>query len=261
MHFLSPVEKTPLVEVVAHERTAPWVVATAAAFGRAMNKTVLVVKDAPGFWVNRVLAPYLYETWTLLEEGVTGETIDSIMTEFGFPVGPVTLLDEVGLDVVRDSLRSLRGFFADRLEAKVGLDRMVNAGRVGRKAGRGLYQYRRGKKRRLDHGAFELIGAVAGASPSRGEVEMRLVYSMLNEAARALGEGVVQSPRDGDIGAIHGIGFPSFRGGPFWFLDHIGSSDAVDTLEDLKQKHGDRFAPATLLTSMAERNERFYEEH
>ena len=165
MHFLSPVAKMPLVEVVAHEGTAPWVVSSVAAFGRAMNKTVLVVKDSPGFWVNRLLAPYLHETWTLLEEGVDAEFVDTTMTEFGFPVGPVTLLDEVGLDVVRESLNALHESFGDRLTPKDGLERMVKEGRIGRKAGRGLFQYRRGKKRRFDESAWELIG-VDSAPPS-----------------------------------------------------------------------------------------------
>jgi 3-hydroxyacyl-CoA dehydrogenase/enoyl-CoA hydratase/3-hydroxybutyryl-CoA epimerase len=258
MHFFSPVTKTPLVEVVAHQQTASWVVSMVASFGRAMNKTVIVVKDSPGFWVNRILAPYLHETWMLLEEGVDAEALDSEMTEFGFPVGPVTLLDEVGLDVVHELLQALSTVFGERMKPKEGLVRMVDEGRLGRKAGRGLFRYRRGKKRRVDDSAYELIGTMAAAPSPAGENARRLVYSMLNEAARALEEGVVDSPRDGDIGAVYGTGFPPFRGGPLRHMDHIGTASVFATLVELEERHGDRFTPAQSIAQMAERNEKFY---
>jgi 3-hydroxyacyl-CoA dehydrogenase/enoyl-CoA hydratase/3-hydroxybutyryl-CoA epimerase len=261
MHFLSPVSKMPLLEVVAHQQTAPSAVSFAVSFGRALNKTAIVVKDSPGFWVNRILAPYLYEAWVLLEEGVDAETIDSVMTEFGFPVGPITLLDEVGLDVVYELLQALHEAFGDRLKPRDGLDRLVIDGRLGRKAGRGLFQYRRGKKRRFDERAYELIGVNVARQIAEGEILARLVYSMLNEAASAVEEGVVRSSREGDIGAIYGMGFPPFRGGPLRYIDHVGTADVLATLEKLKQQHGNRFAPVQVLVQMGERNESFYEQH
>jgi 3-hydroxyacyl-CoA dehydrogenase/enoyl-CoA hydratase/3-hydroxybutyryl-CoA epimerase len=261
MHFLSPVAKMPLLEVVAHQQTAPSAVSFAVSFGRALNKTAIVVKDSPGFWVNRILAPYLYEAWVLLEEGVDAETIDSVMTEFGFPVGPITLLDEVGLDVVYELLQALHEAFGDRLKPRDGLDRLVIDGRLGRKAGRGLFQYRRGKKRRFDERAYELIGVNVARQIAEGEILARLVYSMLNEAASAVEEGVVRSSREGDIGAIYGMGFPPFRGGPLRYIDHVGTADVLATLEKLKQQHGNRFAPVQVLVQMGERNESFYEQH
>lgn len=260
MHFFSPVVKMPLVEVVAHEQTAPWVVATVASFGRAMNKTVIVVKDSPGFWVNRILAPYLRETWMLLEEGVEVEALDSAMTEFGFPVGPVTLLDEVGLDVVQESSHALYEAFGERMKPTDGLARMVNEGLLGRKTGRGLYRYRRGKKRHVDGKVYELIGAVGSTPIPAGDVSRRLVYSMLNEAARAVNEGVVRSPREGDLGAIYGIGFPPFRGGPLRYIDHVGTAGVLAALEELKDRYGDRFTPAPSMVQMAERNATFYQQ-
>jgi 3-hydroxyacyl-CoA dehydrogenase/enoyl-CoA hydratase/3-hydroxybutyryl-CoA epimerase len=259
MHFLSPVAKMPLLEVVAHEATAPWVVSSAVEFGQAVGKTVIVVKDSPGFWVNRLLAPYLHEAWTLLEEGVDAESIDLAMTEFGFPFGPITLLDEVGLDVINESLAALQEIFGDRLEPKKGLEQMVSEGRLGRKTGSGLFTYRRGKKRRFDQSVYELIGATATPPAVDDELSKRLAYPLLNEAARALDEGVVSSPRDGDLGAIYGMGFPPFRGGPLRHIDEVGVTNVVDTLEALRGSYGDRFAPAPCLIRMAERNDEYYE--
>lgn len=258
MHFFSPVAKMPLVEVVAHAQTAPWVVATVASFGRAMNKTVLVVKDSPGFWVNRILAPYLREAWLLLEEGVEAEILDSAMTEFGFPVGPVTLLDEIGLDVVLESSEAMHEAFGERMKPLAGVARMVNEGRLGRKSDGGLFQYRRGKKRRIDASAYELIGVRECPPVPADDVADRLVFSMLNEAAVALEENVVRSPRDGDLGAIYGAGFPPFRGGPLRHLDALGQSNAVATLARLSESYGDRFTAAPSLDQMAKGNDCFY---
>jgi len=260
MHFLSPVAKMPLLEVVAHSGTAPEVLASAVTFGRAMKKTVIVVKDSAGFWVNRLLAPYLHEAWTMLEEGVDAELLDSELTEFGFPVGPITLLDEVGLDVVRQSFVALLQVFGDRLEPKEGLEQMVNEGRLGRKTRSGLFSYRRGKKRRFDASVYDMLGAAPAAPTTEKALSTRLFYLVLNEAARALGEGVVQCPRDGDVGAIFGMGFPPYTGGPLRYIDEMGATNVVATLEELKERHGNRFGPAPALQHMAERKDRYYEQ-
>jgi 3-hydroxyacyl-CoA dehydrogenase/enoyl-CoA hydratase/3-hydroxybutyryl-CoA epimerase len=259
MHFFSPVAKMPLVEVVAHGQTDPSVVAAVASFGRGMHKTVLVVKDSPGFWVNRILAPYLRETWLLLEEGVEADVLDSAMTEFGFPVGPVTLLDEIGLDVILESSQALYETFGERMKPLDGVARMVNEGRLGRKSGRGLFQYRRGKKHRFDVSAYEHIGVRECHPTSDDDITRRLIFSMLNEAARAVEEGVVRSPRDGDIGAIYGVGFPPFRGGPLRYLDHLGAADVSATLDELAERYGDRFSPTPSLVQMAKQNDRFFQ--
>jgi 3-hydroxyacyl-CoA dehydrogenase/enoyl-CoA hydratase/3-hydroxybutyryl-CoA epimerase len=225
-----------------------------------MNKTVIVVKDSAGFWVNRLLAPYLHEAWTMLEEGVDGEVVDSELTEFGFPAGPITLLDEVGLDVVSQSLSALQEVFGDRLEPKEGLEQMVNEGRLGRKTGGGLYSYRRGKKRRFDTSVYDLLGAVPAPPTTENALSTRLVYLILNEATRALNEGVVSCPRDGDVGAIFGMGFPPFLGGPLRYIDEIGAANVVATLEELEGRHGNRFAPAQVLRHMAEREDKYYKQ-
>jgi 3-hydroxyacyl-CoA dehydrogenase/enoyl-CoA hydratase/3-hydroxybutyryl-CoA epimerase len=258
MHFFSPVEKMPLLEVIVTGDTAPWVTVTAVAFGRRMGKTVIVVKDHPGFWVNRILAPYMNEAGRLLEEGERVDTIDSCMVRFGFPVGPVTLLDEVGIDVASKASRVMFEAFGDRLRPLSGLEHMTAEGRLGRKAGRGFYRYDGGVKQSVDETAYEIIGAVPDSKVPREDVTDRLLFAMLNEAARAFDEGVVRSARDGDIGAVFGIGFPPFRGGPLRYLDSYGAKQAVTTLEELAGKYGERFAPATSLQRMATEGSRYY---
>ncbi len=259
MHFFSPVEKMPFLEVIVTDQTAPWVTVTAVAFGRAMGKTVIVVRDRPGFWVNRILSPYLNETGHLLKEGVAIETLDSAVTKFGFPVGPVTLLDEVGLDVALKASTVMHEAFGDRMQPTDGVSRMTEDGRLGRKNGRGFFRYEHGKKLDVDPAVYEIIGAAPHSQSPAEDITERLIYALLNEAVRALDEGVVRSARDGDIGAIFGIGFPPFRGGPLRYLDHIGAARAVEVLQGLESKYGDRFAPASRLIRMAEQNSRFHQ--
>jgi 3-hydroxyacyl-CoA dehydrogenase/enoyl-CoA hydratase/3-hydroxybutyryl-CoA epimerase len=258
MHFFSPVEKMPLLEVIPHAGTAPECIVRAVRFGRKMGKTVIVVADHPGFWVNRILLPYLNEAGLLLEEGAPIELVDSTMTKFGFPVGPVTLLDEVGLDVGRKAGKVMHEKFGVRLEPASILVTMVEAGRLGRKNGKGFYQYADGKKQGVDESVYKLLGVLRRDEMAPTMVQQRLLYAMLNEAAMAAGEGVVRSPRDGDIGAVFGIGFPAFRGGPLRMIDDLGASRVVQMLRSLEASHGPRFHPADALVAMAEEGERFY---
>lgn len=260
MHFFSPVEKMPLLEVIVTDRTAPWATVTAVSFGRALGKTVIVVRDHPGFWVNRILAPYLNEAGRLLEEGVTIDAIDRTMTTFGFPMGPIAVLDQVGLDVAQKASHVLHAAFGERMRPMEGLARMTAAGRLGQKNGRGFYRYEDGKRQGVDEAAYEIIGARPSSNLGRDDISRRLAYAMLNEAVRALDEGVVRGPRDGDIGAVFGIGFPPFRGGPLRYLDAVGASRAVELSRSLAERFGERFTPAPPLVRMAERNERFYGE-
>jgi len=258
MHFFSPVHRMPLLEVVVAERTAPRTTVTAVAFGRRMGKTVVVVRDRPGFFVNRILSPYLVEAGHLLAEGVSIEVVDRAMTRWGFPVGPVTLLDEVGLDVAAKAGGVMADAFGDRLKPRINLGALVADGRLGRKNGRGFFVYRHGKKSDVDPSSYAVLGVTPGAAPPEERISERLVFAMLNEAAHALEEGVVGSPRDGDIAAIFGIGFPPFRGGPFRALDALSARTAVETLERLAAAHGDRFAPAAALAEQSRRGGRFY---
>jgi 3-hydroxyacyl-CoA dehydrogenase/enoyl-CoA hydratase/3-hydroxybutyryl-CoA epimerase len=260
MHFFSPVDKMPLLEVIVTSQTAPWVTVTAVAFGRAMGKTVIVVRDRPGFWVNRILAPYLNEAGRLFKEGVSVEAIDRSMTAFGFPVGPIALLDEIGLDVALKASSVLHDAYGDRMKPMDGLGRMTEQGRLGRKSGRGFYEYADGKngKKRVDPVASEIIGVAEEARVAEEDITRRMVYAMLNEAAWALDEGVVRSVRDADVGAIFGIGFPPFRGGPLRYLDTVGGSQAVANLQELAGRYGDRFEPAPTLVRLAGENQSFH---
>ena len=258
MHFFSPVEKMNLVEVVPHENTERWVISAAAGFVRSLGKTAVVVADSPGFWVNRILAPYLREAWILLESGADPLELDKEMIEFGFPVGPVTLLDEVGLDVVLESSHALGEAYGERMSPRASLSRLVGDGRLGRKSGRGLFEYRKDKKKRIDKSSMELICDQDSPPPNR--TSERLVYAMLNEAAAAFAEGVVGSARDGDMGAILGFGFPPFRGGPLRYIDRIGLSEVIKTLKELSEEFGQRFEPVTNLKQMAELDTKFHQQ-
>lgn len=258
MHYFSPVDRMPLLEVIPGANTSPSAVATAVQYGRKMGKTVIVVADRPGFWVNRILSPYMNEAGILLAEGVPIEVLDRVMTQFGFPVGPVTLLDEVGLDVAVKAGGVMAKAFGERMAPSGVVPKMVEDGRLGRKVGKGFYLYEDGKKGAVDESAYEVIGVKPHGGADELMVRDRLSHIMLNEAARAAAEGVVRSARDGDIGAIFGIGFPPFRGGPLRMIDALGAAQVVKTLEALVVAHGDRFAPCEALQEMARTGARYY---
>jgi 3-hydroxyacyl-CoA dehydrogenase/enoyl-CoA hydratase/3-hydroxybutyryl-CoA epimerase len=258
MHFFSPVEKMPLLEVIPTDATAPEAIVTAVRFGRRMGKTVIVVADHPGFWVNRILSPYLNEAAILVTEGVPIELIDRTMTAWGFPVGPIALLDEVGLDVAQKAAAVMHDAFGERLRPPEAIARLLTDDRLGRKNGRGFYRYHEGHKAGVDDSVYTLLGVRPVEDADATVVERRLVYAMLNEAAMALDEGAVRSSRDGDVGALFGIGFPAFRGGPLRTIDDLTPGRVVDVLRDLADVHGPRFTPATDLVDMAAQGRRYY---
>lgn len=258
MHFFSPVHKMPLLEVIPSGDTSKETIVSAVAFGRKLGKTVIVVQDRPGFFINRILAPYMNETGHLIAEGTPVEDLDRAMTRWGFPVGPVTLMDEVGLDVAVKAGKVMREALGERLDPAIRIDALVAAGRLGRKSGKGFFDYQDGKRTGVGEGVTGLLGITTRASPGDEHIVRRLTLALLNEAARAFEEGVIRQPRDGDIGAIFGFGYPPFRGGPFRTLDAMAVSAAVETLEELARLHGPRFAPARILTDMARSGRRFY---
>jgi 3-hydroxyacyl-CoA dehydrogenase / enoyl-CoA hydratase / 3-hydroxybutyryl-CoA epimerase len=258
MHFFSPVARMPLLEVIPSDVTSSRTISTAVAFGRRLGKTVIVVRDAPGFWVNRILGPYMNEAAHLLMSGVDAAEIDRAMVQFGFPVGPITLLDEVGLDVAQHAGAVLTKAFGERLAPPPALAALVKDGRLGRKAGKGFYSYRGGKKGGVDPGVYALLGVESNGGIPTAEVVQRLTLAMLNEAARAAGDGVVRSPRDGDIGAIFGFGFPPFRGGPLRYLDDLGPDRVYADLQRLADRLGPRFVPCEVIVENARGLSRFY---
>jgi 3-hydroxyacyl-CoA dehydrogenase/enoyl-CoA hydratase/3-hydroxybutyryl-CoA epimerase len=260
MHFFSPVPKMPLLEVIVTPSTAPEVITTVVSFGRKLGKTVIIVNDSPGFYVNRILAPYINEAGLMLDEGVAIDAVDKAMVEFGFPVGPITLIDEVGLDIAGKSGKIMAEAFGARLTPSRSLTAVLEAGRLGRKGKNGFYSYDEdGKKEGVDASVYELLPTKSERTTlTASEIQHRCVLAMANEAARCLGDGVLRSARDGDIGAVFGIGYPPFRGGPFRWLDAQGIASVVEQLRVLDARFPGRFTPAPLLVSMAAEGRRFY---
>jgi 3-hydroxyacyl-CoA dehydrogenase/enoyl-CoA hydratase/3-hydroxybutyryl-CoA epimerase len=260
MHFFSPVDRMPLLEVVVTTRTTKVAVVTAVAYGRALGKTVIVVNDGPGFYTTRTLSPYLNEAGMLLDQGVAIDELDRSLVQFGFPVGPITLLDEVGIDVAGKVGLVLSNAFGDRMTPAGALRRVVESGRTGRKGRSGFYVYDRdGKRSGVDASVYDIIGGSrVGPTVPADEIAERCALAMVNEAARCLQDGILRSPRDGDIGAVFGIGFPPFRGGPFRYVDSAGADEIVRRLNDLQGRFGSRFEPAELLVDMARSHKRFH---
>ena len=258
LHFFSPVDKMPLLEIITHQGTSDRVVATSHAYAKKIGKTPIIVNDSPGFFVNRILTPYMAEAALLLEEGVRMDEIDRAMTGWGFPVGPVTLYDEVGLDVAQKAGTIMAAAFADRMTPSDVVDRMVADGRLGRKNGKGFYKYEDNKKGAPDEAVYALIGGPPRREMATEEIQERLALVMVNEAVRTLEEGVLRSARDGDVGAVFGIGFPPFRGGPFWYVDREGAGNVLERLRALESRFGTRFAPAKLLEDHAREGTLFF---
>ncbi|MBZ4406742.1 fatty acid oxidation complex subunit alpha FadJ [Myxococcus sp. XM-1-1-1] len=259
MHYFSPVNKMPLLEIITHAGTADQVTATCVEVGRKQGKTVIVVNDGPGFYTSRVLAPYLNEAAYLLAEGADIAALDKALVEFGFPVGPMTLLDEVGIDVAHKVGPIMEAAFGKRMAAPKSLDGVVADGRLGRKSQKGFYLYENGKKKEVDPTVY---GLLPHGKERKGfdasEMAERLVLQMVNEAIRCLGEGILRSARDGDVGAIFGLGFPPFLGGPFHYADARGLSEVLRKLEHYQDKLGERFTPAPLLVEMVKEGKTFY---
>ncbi|MGE6108991.1 fatty acid oxidation complex subunit alpha FadJ [Aeromonas sobria] len=269
LHYFSPVDKMPLAEIIPHAGTSAETVATTLAFARAQGKTPIVVKDEAGFYVNRILAPYMNEAARLVLEGEPVEVLDGALQDFGFPVGPITLLDEVGIDVgakISPILEQELG--GEQFQAPKAFDKLLQDDRKGRKNGKGFYLYGKaaprnrltGKEGRktVDESVYALLGVKPQARLAKRELVERCVLLMLNEAAMALDSGVVASPRDGDIGAIFGIGFPPFLGGPFRYMDTLGIGELVARLEHYQQRLGERYAPCARLKAMAAEGLSFY---
>ena len=260
MHFFSPVHKMPLLEVIVAPRTNAQVTATVVAYGKRLGKTVIVVNDGPGFFANRILSPYINEAGRLLDEGAAVDAVDKALVDFGFPVGPITLVDEVGIDVAGKVGNIIADAFGERMAPSQSLQQVVASGRQGRKNRKGFYLYdASGKKGGVDPSVYQLLPTGARrAAVSAEEVVRRCVLPMVNEAVRCLEEGIVRAPRDGDVGAVFGIGFPAFRGGPFRYVDAVGAAQVVRQLEELNARFAPRFEPAEMLVRMARSGERFY---
>eukprot|EP01137_Pigoraptor_chileana_P011573 Opistho-2@62665 len=266
MHYFSPVDKMPLLEIITSDKTSKDTAAAAVEVGLKQGKTVIVVKDGPGFYTTRILAPTLAEAITLLLEGVEFERLDRAMKKFGFPVGSVTLADEVGLDVAYHVAHDLGNAFKDRMGGKgaengiLAMKELVDRGFKGRKSGRGCYIYEaKGKNREVNPEAVEIFKkyAIGNKHVSDEDIQLRMTGRMVNEAVYCLQESILNSASDGDIGAVFGLGFPPHLGGPFRFTDTFGAAKLVAQMEKYAAEHGKHFAPAPLLVDVAKSGSKF----
>ncbi len=262
LHYFSPVEKMPLVEVIPHATTSPQTIATVVKLAKKQGKTPIVIADKAGFYVNRILAPYINEAMRLLTEGEKIEHVDDALVKFGFPVGPIQLLDEVGIDTGTKIIPVLEAAYGDRFAPPANfVSAILKDDRKGRKNERGFYLYAvkgRKSKKQVDPSVYALIPVTGQGKLSAVQCAERCVMMMLNEAARCFGEQVIKSARDGDIGAVFGIGFPPFLGGPFRYMDTLGAGEVVAILQRLASQYGPRFTPCDELLQMAERGQTFW---
>jgi len=265
LHFFNPVEKMPLVEVVRGAATSDATVASLHGVAVALGKTPVVVRDGPGFWVNRLLMPYLNEAAHLYAEGVPIDVLDSALETFGLPMGPLALLDEIGLDVAAKVGVVLESAFPQRMHPHPLLHRLPSENRLGKKSELGFYRYEEGKRGDPDEGLRRELGLEGGGEVADEEpvfddeaLVARCLYPMVNEAARAVAEGVVATPSDGDLALVMGIGWPPFRGGLMRWADREGIPRIVDRLDAWAGAVDERFEPAEALRERARWEGGFY---
>ena len=258
IHYFNPVHRMQLVEVVVGEQTDPRVTGRVVAFVQKSGKLPVVVKDSPGFVVNRVLMPYLVESGFLASNGASFEAIDNAMLDFGMPMGPIRLTDEVGVDVCSHVVDHLADKLGDRMVKPAVLSTLIDKGWLGRKADRGFYVYGGKGKPRVNADLTGLVASRSHADVSTEELQRRMVLLMVNEAARCIEEDLVAGPEDIDFAMIFGTGFAPFRGGPLRYADSYGIARVVEELRALQGRDGDRFVPCALLETMATESRTFY---
>eukprot|EP00730_Choanoeca_flexa_P010529 TRINITY_DN1845_c0_g1_i1.p1 TRINITY_DN1845_c0_g1~~TRINITY_DN1845_c0_g1_i1.p1 ORF type:complete len:762 (+),score=235.29 TRINITY_DN1845_c0_g1_i1:30-2315(+) len=269
MHYFSPVDKMPLLEIIRHEGTSDDTVGRAYAMGLKQGKTPIIVKDVPGFYINRSLGPFMDEGMALLLDGAKISQVDKALTTWGFPVGPMTLIDEVGLDVANNVAK----FLATDLGNRVGtadpelLDRVIAKGWLGRKSGTGMHIFPKKGKKTVNAEMEAMIEEVrkqrnkpSSEFLSEEDLQMRMVTRFVNETSLCLQDSIITDPVAGDIGAIFGIGFAPFRGGPFRFIDAYGVSKLVDQMHRYRDVLGDQFEPCQLLKDYAKDNKKFHQD-
>jgi len=250
MHFFNPVHRMPLVEVVRGKETSNAAVATVYALCKRAGKTPIVVNDGPGFLVNRLLLPYMVEAISLLEEGHSLLNLDRIMRQFGMPMGPIELFDEVGLDVAYKVAKILEASMGDRMAESDLLPKLVEGKRLGKKTALGFYKYDKNKKI-FDPEVEKLITLKTKTIMSDDDIQKRMVFPMINEAARCLRDGIASNPRDVDLGMVFGTGFAPFRGGLLKYADSIGLDTVIKGLTEFEKKFGARFKPSEALLDRA----------
>ncbi len=258
LHFFNPVHRMQLVEVIVARQTSPEALARAVKFVQRIGKLPVVVKDSPGFLVNRILMPYLIEAGSLFEHGASLEHLDEAMLDFGMPMGPMRLLDEVGLDVTLHVAQTLAASFGERLQVPAILRQMVEAGQLGHKSGSGFYLYGSSKKQESNSRAMNYVQSQTAGGLTPKELQERMYFLMVNEAARCLEEQIVYNPEDIDFAMIMGTGFAPFRGGPLRYADSLGVEKIVGAMQVLVDCGTAQFTPCSLLQRMARDKTKFY---
>merc|ERR1712071_395608 len=261
-HYFSPVTSMPLLEIIPHDGTSQSAKAAAFEVGTKQGKTCVVVKDVPGFYVNRCLGPYTTEVSALIKDGIDLEKIDKSMTNFGMPVGPITLADEVGVDITSHVVNFLSN--ADLGVRMNGGDisltnKMIEKGWLGKKSKQGFYTYD-GKKKSINSEVKKFVEEFAARKLdlTEKEIQDRLVCRFVNEAAKCLEDEIISDPIVGDIGAVFGTGFAPFRGGPFRYVDTVGADKYVAMMEEFADKYGPQFEPCQLLKDYAKSGKKFH---
>jgi 3-hydroxyacyl-CoA dehydrogenase / enoyl-CoA hydratase / 3-hydroxybutyryl-CoA epimerase len=258
LHFFNPVHKMPLVEIIKGSATTDEVLAITKEFALKLGKTTVTSADAPGFIVNRILVPYLREAILLLEEGVPPESIDKAMKSFGMPMGPITLMDEIGLDVGGKVIQVLYAALGERMVPPAIMSGLDGLKILGKKGGKGFYLYDE-KKKQAGFNPDVLALVKKEANPKMPNViQDRLVLIMINEAARCLEEGVISEPSQLDLAMIFGTGFPPFRGGIIRYADSIGTELVCEKLGFLATVAGENYVPCKLLSEKAANHDTFY---
>lgn len=257
MHYFSPVNRMQLLEIIKGEKTSENTVVTAVAIAHATRKLPIIVNDCYGFYTTRAVSSYLVEALRCLNDGANAKTIDEVIMEYGFPVGPITLLDEVGHDVGTHVTKIIKQAYPERFSddlTKV----TVADGRLGRKNGRGFYIYEEGKKKGIDETVYPLFVSRVDRKLTREDIQERIIMNLLNEVGFCMGENIVRNAVDAEMGLIMGIGFPPFRGGPLHAIDEMGIEGVVEILGKLETKWGGRFKAAPYLVSAAKEKRKMF---
>jgi len=266
MHYFSPVDKMPLLEIITTDATSQETLSAAVEVGLKQKKTIIVVKDGPGFYTTRVIGALMGEAFACLQEGTSPADLDTYFKKFGWPVGGATLVDEVGIDVAYKVTKYFLEVFGERISAgnPAIIQEMVDAGCLGKKSGKGIFLYGKGKSKgkgpRINPVAQQIMDKykIEGAvTPSVEDVQWRTYLRSVNEAALCLQEEILANPVDGNIGAVFGIGHCPQRGGPFQFLDSYGHQNFVDQMNRYQEQHGFRFEPAQIVVDSAKSGESY----
>ncbi|HEV7241362.1 MAG TPA: 3-hydroxyacyl-CoA dehydrogenase family protein, partial [Thermoanaerobaculia bacterium] len=246
-------------EIIRGKKTSEVAMVTTAALARKLGKTVVYCNDGPGFVVNRILGPYMNESGFLLEEGNSIESLDKAMVDFGMPMGPMALLDEVGIDVAAKVAGILTEAFGARMQKSAVVEKLYADGRHGKKNGKGLYVYEDGKRKGPDSSVYKVLGIRSPKPADEKAVVERMVLAMINEASLILHEKIVASAAELDLAMIMGTGFPPFRGGLLRYADSLGVPYIVSRLDELSSSVGPRFRPNEPLKRLADRDGKFYQ--